>query len=661
MRAAVVGLGLGLVVGCGDKDEGPAAADTGGAGSGDPASVDLDGDGSFADEDCNDQVSSIYPGAPEICDGLDNDCDTLIDMDDPDVTELLRWHDDADGDSFGDPSALSEGCTQPAGTVDNSEDCDDTDADVHPYATEVCDDIDNDCDGLTDAADDSLEDGTEYLPDADGDGFASDDAVAEELCELEDGYTDIEGDCDDGDGDIYPGAPESCGDGVDSDCDGFEGLPSIGQGQDQSCAWAHLIADLYATGTVVGITDDLDGDGAGDLLFGGLADAAWVLGGVISGDTDIATEVSAEVVDSVGARDLGTALHWGDITADGTSDLIVGVPYDDTGNTNAGVAMVFEGPLGSTQDPGDAVAALIGGDYGDRAGTAVLVAGDLDGDGEQDAVVGAPYYNGIIDRGGSVYALSGPLTGDMDLEDADGRYSGERLTYRLGETLAAIGDTNGDGYDDVVAGASLDDKSGSEAGAAFVLLGPMANGDFNDTTRVLGEDDGDTLGVGVHGCGDVDGDGYAEVFVGAPQNDENGSNAGAAYVLQGPVSGDDDVDDYAMLTFLGEADDDRAGSALAATDLNGDGELDWVIGAPRQSSNPGPGRVFVSFGPQSGTVDLQLADLTLEGDADGDQLGAALAVGDHDGDGEDDLLVAAPYADTASAESGEAWLLLGGP
>ncbi|MBC8047943.1 MAG: hypothetical protein H7Y00_14190, partial [Fimbriimonadaceae bacterium] len=99
--------------------------------------------------DCNNTNSTIYPNAPEICDGLDNDCDGLIDSSDPNIVGQPTWYADDDGDGYGDPSDFLITCFAP-GYVSNSDDCDDTNSAKHTGATDICDDIDNDCDGATD-------------------------------------------------------------------------------------------------------------------------------------------------------------------------------------------------------------------------------------------------------------------------------------------------------------------------------------------------------------------------------------------------------------------------------------------------------------------------------------------------------------------------------
>ncbi len=159
--------------------------------------------------DCDDTKNNVYPGAPEICDGLDNDCDGSID-------EGVKntYYFDQDGDGFGNPALPLESCTAPAGYVSNNTECDDTRNTVYPGAPEICDGLDNDCDNLVDEGITF----TTYYKDNDGDGYG-DASQSVSSCSTVAGYVTIAGDCNDNATAINPGAVEVC-DGVDNDCDG---------------------------------------------------------------------------------------------------------------------------------------------------------------------------------------------------------------------------------------------------------------------------------------------------------------------------------------------------------------------------------------------------------------------------------------------------------
>lgn len=198
--------------------------------------------------DCDDTDDTIYPGAPEFCDGVDSNCDGILDE------SSETFYVDADGDGFGDPNSQTESCGGEEGLVTNSLDCDDTLAEVNPNMEEICDGLDNDCNGAVD--EDLL---FLFYVDADGDQYGGLQSV--EACELPIGYTYNSEDCDDSDPFINPAAIEVC-DGLDNNCDLLidEGLP---------------LYDYYA---------DADADGFGDP--NSLVNACIQPPGMVSDNTD---------------------------------------------------------------------------------------------------------------------------------------------------------------------------------------------------------------------------------------------------------------------------------------------------------------------------------------------------------------------------------------
>ena len=185
------------------------------------------------DSDCDDTTAAVSPDGLEICDGVDNDCDSTTDVN---ATDEADFYADADGDTFGDVSSVSTGCSAPVGTVSDNTDCDDTEAGVYPGATEVCDDLDNGCNG----PDDDLV-GAWYT-DADNDGYGGS-TIASTACTQPIHTAVAPDDCNDDEDFAFPGAPELC-DTIDNDCDGA----TDDQGDVYGSAW-------YA---------DVDGDGFGD-------------------------------------------------------------------------------------------------------------------------------------------------------------------------------------------------------------------------------------------------------------------------------------------------------------------------------------------------------------------------------------------------------------
>jgi hypothetical protein len=175
---------------------------------------DADGDGVGQALDCNDEDSTVYPGATELCDNLDNDCNDIVDDIAEDSLEGTIYYADIDEDGFGDDNTTINSCTIPEGYVVDMGDCDDESADVNPSADELCDELDNDCDG---EINNNPTDPSSFYMDMDGDTYG-DSAELVEACDVPEGYVDNMDDCDDTNETVFTGADELC-DGLDNDCD----------------------------------------------------------------------------------------------------------------------------------------------------------------------------------------------------------------------------------------------------------------------------------------------------------------------------------------------------------------------------------------------------------------------------------------------------------
>jgi MYXO-CTERM domain-containing protein len=163
--------------------------------------------------DCDDSVATTFPGAPEICDGVDNDCDGTTDES---GTNATTWYADSDSDGYGDSSSSTVSCAQPSAHVADSADCDDSSAAVNPAALETCNGIDDDCDGIID--EDDATDATTWYADTDGDGYGNVNAVLVSCSQPSSHVADLT-DCDDNSATVNPSISESCN-GIDDDCDG---------------------------------------------------------------------------------------------------------------------------------------------------------------------------------------------------------------------------------------------------------------------------------------------------------------------------------------------------------------------------------------------------------------------------------------------------------
>ena len=331
--------------------------------------------------DCDDADATVNPDGNEVCDGVDNDCDGIVDEDDSLDADI--WYADADGDGYGDPTRAHVACVAPVAYVASDTDCDDADASTYPGASEYCDGVDHDCDGIVDE-DDSL-DADIWYADSDADGYG-DSAVSTTACSEPSGYISVDGDCDDTDPAYHPGASENhgCSDLNDYNCDG-----SIG-------------------------TDDLDGDGFMACLECDDSNAA------INPDADEYCDgVDNDCDDAVDEDDALDATVWyPDWDSDGYGDSLA----TSTETTVACVAP--SGFVASNTDCDDSDHATYPG--------AVEICDDLDNDCDgtvDEGLSGATWYldadsDGYGDLATTTYACggtapSGYVADDTDCDDSD--------------------------------------------------------------------------------------------------------------------------------------------------------------------------------------------------------------------------------------------------
>jgi len=371
---------------------------------------------------------------------------------------------------------------------------------------------------------------------------------------------------------------------------------------DVADASAHLTAaDTVQLGTEGCLGPDLTGDGVGDLVVGSrswmrapVGGAAFVIPGPVSGELD-AAEAGTTLLSGEEDDLFGIAVSCGgDATGDGAPDLLVGARSRDGRAPDAGAAFLFPSPVTAT-GPADAVLTVRGEGGDDAAGRAVDLRSDLDGDGLADVVVGAYRQSAEVGFGGAVYVVTGGTTGVVDLGDADVVLRATEDGASAGRALTSAGDLDGDGRADLVVGLS---GVNALAGAVAVLTSPLpATGSFSSASARFSASTADAnAGFAVLADADLDGDGVDELGVGAPgqHGDGRGTLPGEAWLFYGPVAGALTAEDAAIHVTTSEAGA-GLGYALAAGDLDDDGRDDVAIGANFFSPDAAGG-VAVLFG-----------------------------------------------------------------
>ncbi len=401
--------------------------------------------------DCNDRNAAVNPAATEVCNGIDDNCDGVVD-------EGVKntYYADADSDTYGDAATSEQACSQPAGYVSDSTDCDDTNHGVNPGATEVCNGIDDNCDG-------NIDEGVKntYYSDGDSDGYGNS-TVSEQACAAPAGFVSDNTDCDDTNGAVNPAATEVCN-GIDDNCDG-----QIDEGGVKITYYSDGDADGYGNPRV-----SEQACAAPDGFVADNTDCDDTNGAVNPGETEICNGIDDNcdgTIDEAGAT--GETTWYQDADGDGYGNAAVSITActapagyvadnTDCDDTNASV---YPGAVESSDGlDNNCDGKIDNGVDADGDGlddwTEVNVTGtdpnnaDTDGDGLSDGdevnTYGTDPLNADSDGDGLsdgdevlIYGTD-PLNADTD---GDGLSDGDEVT--LYGTDPTIADTDGDGLSD---------------------------------------------------------------------------------------------------------------------------------------------------------------------------------------------------------------------
>ena len=402
--------------------------------------------------------------------------------------------------------------------------------------------------------------------------------------------------------------------------------------------------------------DTLSGGAGNDTIVGGAGNDTAIFGGQYSDYQVVYAPGGASVTDLKAAD------------GDDGKDVLTGVEHVKFGDKTIDLPQA---------------AVVHGAVAGDEAGFSVARVGDVNKDGYDDFVVGAPGSDVHGTDSGAAYVLFGGAEGlpsDFDLSALSGangfRISGIAAGDAAGYSVQSAGDVNGDGYDDIIVGAPFADAHGVDSGAAYVIFGKaggfaadMELGALNGTNgfKLSGIAAGDHAGGAVSGAGDFNGDGYADLLIGADGSDVNGADSGQAYVVLGHGGKFNANLDLSTINgvngsiFNGDQAGAHAGwSVAAALDYNGDEVPDLLIGAPGEAaaylvygSDGIPGFKY-TLNDTSGFNGVPILATTYDG------TGFAVSAVDINGDGLGDIVVSAPYASPNGTDSGKTYLIPGG-
>lgn len=344
--------------------------------------------------------------------------------------------------------------------------------------------------------------------------------------------------------------------------------------------------------------------------------------------------------------------YAGDVNGDGYADVIVGASHFSNGQSNEGAAFVYYGsPTGLSKTPNWNAESNQANAF---FGASVSTAGDVNKDGFSDIVIGAPMFDNGETNEGRAFVYFGSANG-LSVMTAWTAES-DQVSANFGKTVASAGDVNGDGYSDIVIGAPNYDNGQVNEGRAFIFSGtimgvasaPSWTGESNQAEA--------NYGNSLASAGDVNGDGFGDVVIGANRYDETLSNVGKIYVYLGSANGFSLYPDW---TFTGDQLDGNLGiSVSGGGDINGDGFHEIVIGSYTGSEDSHKGKVYIFNGSRRGMT-LDITTINNENYPNATLGNSVATAGDINGDGYADVIAGVILDTVKTNASGKAMLVQG--
>ena len=474
-----------------------------------------------------------------------------------------------------------------------------------------------------------------------------------------------------------------------------------------------------SSGRSVSSAGDINNDGVDDLIIGAYradpngsnSGSSYLVFGRSSGfGSSLALSslngINGFRIDGVATNDLSgrSVSSAGDVNGDGVNDLIIGAVGADPNGDQSGVSYVVFGRRGGFSSSlalsnlnginginGINGFRIDGVARGDFAGISVSSAGDINGDGFDDLIIGAERTDLSGVDSGSSYVVFGRSSGfgsSLALSSLDGsngfRIDGVAAGDFSGASVSSAGDVNGDGFDDLIIGAYRAGPNGSRSGSSYVVFGrgdgfssslALSSLDGSNGFRINGTNPDALFGISVSSAGDINGDGFDDLIIGATGATPRGDRSGSSYVVFGREGGFSSTLNLSTLDgsngfrIDGAAAFDFSGRSVSnAGDINGDGVDDLIIGAPGADPNgESSGSSYVVFGRRGGFSSiLALSSLDgsngfrIDGVAASDFSGYSVSnAGDINGDGVDDLIIGARNADPNGSFSGSSYVVFG--